>query len=307
MLPFQTPIQGMVNLKERSTKPSAIWRSFFIALVVRWGLFTTSEASSSSGSLNIISCSRSSSFNSAIWEFITSWISASPQNMVNPSPGTVKANTWMSLNSFGWLVTPRSHQWLSAKASTSNHSQSWTSVHPRTPLYLLCSKVCCTIASSHTSLLPTVTFQLLTPSFSLASNIQWMVSCAFGLESCDDSLVKELWEWGGSVWQTLNLCTCMGYTKILLTICRFIKHKEGLHRSNQSLPALHSASPQHHWLTTIYLSHLPDIHTIPLHLFEERVIMNYTENSILNGALGIVSYYLFSLFLMKWSINSFTS
>jgi len=97
--------------------------------------------------------------------------------------------------------------------------------------------------------------------------------------------------------KTLNLCIWMGYTKILLTICWFIKHKEGLHRSNQSLPALHSPSPQHHWLTTICLSHLPDIHTIPLYLFEEWVILPYTGNSILNGALGTVSYYLVFIFL----------
>jgi len=119
----------------------------------------------------------------------------------------------------------------------------------------------------------------------------------FGLESCDDSLVKEPWECGGSVWQTLNLCIWIGHTKILLMVCGFIKHKDRLHRSNQSLTALHSPSLQHHWLTTICLSHLPDMHTIPLHLFEKWVIMTYTGNSILSGALSIVSYYLVFIFL----------
>ena len=113
---------------------------------------------------------------------------------------------------------PKSHQLLQATASSSSHSQLWTSACPWL-VYIYNA----------------VSYALRFPEFTGTNKVLdliciWdtvkSVENVTALECCDDSLVEWLLEWGGGVGQTLNLVIQKGKTKILKVPLGILKDKE---------------------------------------------------------------------------------
>lgn len=92
VLEFVAPIHETVNFKEIATS-SAIWRPFFNSSSLLRHLHSNIRIFCILWfSLSVVMSSDSSSVNSAVWVFRTSWISA-PSNSRNPYPGTSWVNT----------------------------------------------------------------------------------------------------------------------------------------------------------------------------------------------------------------------
>jgi hypothetical protein len=148
------------------------------------------------------------------------------------------------------------------QASSSNHSEPQAWAHPRTPVYLLCSQLCCTISSVcwHYKRSPH-----LRPRY-------WGRCSKYNTSQYDDSLVEWLQAWGDSFEQKLSWDTHISQTKILwIPRCGF------KHREDKPSMAWPSPSPQHHWQLCLCFICKPYTQG-HFRLLEEGVMMTYTRN-----------------------------